>query len=206
MATAAVERVFAEIEQLAPEQQREFFEQLGKRRNGASPAVEQANPKCVPTGSAARGNPLHRDRSREFAWLEQHRAEYLGQWVALEGDQLLYHTPDLKELFREANQGDFRDALMVLIETAEGPYYHQTGKGDRTVAINWPRKDRSREQAWLKQHRHEYAGEWLALDGDRLISHSPVLREVTAEMKKQDVQSPYLIRVDSPEDLPWAGF
>ncbi|MEP7340221.1 MAG: hypothetical protein ABI977_20980 [Acidobacteriota bacterium] len=211
MTGTAVEKVISEIEQLNPEEQQEIFQQLEKRLNGAngsSPAAQPVTnkPESAPTGSAARGNPLHRDRSREFAWLEQHRAEYIGQWVALEGDQLLHHTPSLKELFAVANRGDFRDALMVLIETTEGPDYHQTGKGDRTVAINWPRKDRSPEHAWLEQHRHEYSGEWLALDGDRLVSHSPILREVTAETKKQGVHSPYLIRIDSPDDLPWAGF
>src|ERR1051326_310553 len=100
MAATAVEKVIAEIERLSLEQQQELFQQLEKRLNGvngASPAshAAPANQKSAPTGSAARGNPLHRDRSREFAWLEQHRAEYLGQWVALEGDQLLYHTPSL---------------------------------------------------------------------------------------------------------------
>lgn len=211
MTGTAVEKVISEIEQLNPEEQQEIFQQLGQRLNGAngnSPVTGPAADKSESerTGRAARGNPLHRDRSREFAWLEKHRAEFIGQWVALEGDQLLYHTPSLKELFAAANRGDFRDALMVLIETAEGPEYHQTGKGDRTVAINWPTKDRSREDAWLKQHRHEYPGEWLALDGDRLVSHSRILREVTEETKKQCIHSPYFVRVDSPDDLPWAGF
>ncbi len=207
MAGAAVEQVIAEIEQLNPEQQQELFQQLEKRLNGVngvSPA-SSLTPETSPTGSAARGNPLHRDRSREFAWLEKHRAEYIGSWVALEGDQLLHHTPSLKEMFAEANRRDFRDALMVLIETTEGPYYHQTGKGDRTVAINWPMKDRSLEHSWLRQHRREYPGEWLALDDGRLISHGLNMKEVAAEAKRQGFNSPYFVRVESPDELPWAG-
>src|SRR5262245_56814410 len=30
-----------------------------------------------------------KDRSREYQWLRDHAREYVGQWVALEGDQLV---------------------------------------------------------------------------------------------------------------------
>lgn len=29
--------------------------------------------------------------------------------------------------------------------------------------------DTSKSREWLKAHRHEYAGKWVVLDGDRLI-------------------------------------
>lgn len=34
------------------------------------------------------------------------------------------------------------------------------------------------EWAWLKAHRHEYPGEWLAVSGARLIAHGPSYEEV----------------------------
>jgi len=33
-----------------------------------------------------------------------------------------------------------------------------------------PYIDRSREMAWIAAHEEEYAGQWVALDGDRLIA------------------------------------
>lgn len=48
-----------------------------------------------------------------------------------------------------------------------------------------PYIDRSREMAWLAEHEEEYAGQWVFLDGDRLVAHAddPVrFREIaTAE-------------------------
>ncbi len=41
------------------------------------------------------------DRTREFAWLRQHSADYRGQWVALLGADLLASGPDIDELLRE---------------------------------------------------------------------------------------------------------
>jgi hypothetical protein len=32
-------------------------------------------------------------------------------------------------------------------------------------------RDRRPEYAWLREHAHEYSGEWVALDGDRLLAH-----------------------------------
>lgn len=36
-----------------------------------------------------------------------------------------------------------------------------------TLTVHGP----SREQRWLRAHESEYRGEWLALDGERLIAH-----------------------------------
>ena len=33
--------------------------------------------------------------------------------------------------------------------------------------------DFSKEREWLKEHRHEYVGQWIVLDGDRLVGHGP---------------------------------
>jgi hypothetical protein len=41
------------------------------------------------------------DRSAEFAWLEQHAAEYRGQWVALLGDELLAQAATLDEIMAQ---------------------------------------------------------------------------------------------------------
>lgn len=211
MTSTTLEQFISKIDQLNLEEQQEIFQQLGKRLNGvngsSSNTVAHYSPeysRSYSEGCVGSANPLHRDRSREYAWLEKHRAEYIGQWVALEGDQLLAHSPNLKVIRREAKRGDFEDALMILIENADGSY--NRGCGDRIVGINVPMKDRSRENNWLQQHRSEYGGEWLALDGDRLLSHGPNLKEVAEEAKRQGVNDALYVRAESPDELPWAGF
>jgi hypothetical protein len=42
---------------------------------------------------------------------------------------------------------------------------------------------REREVQWLAQHEAEYAGQWLALDGNRLLSHSEDPHKVRAEAR-----------------------
>ena len=193
MATQAVEKVVSEFKQLSAEDQKEALQLFKQKLNGTA--------QHAPSPASAR---MTRDRSREYAWLDQHRAEYIDQWVALDGDRLLGHGPTINHAERAAKAQGVEDALLILIETPDGSYI--PGRGPRIVAVNVATRDTSLEDEWLRQHQHEYPGEWLALYEDRLISHSPILREVTEETKRQGINSPYFIRVDSPDDLPWAGF
>ncbi len=50
----------------------------------------------------------------------------------------------------------------------------------RALARAWSLRDLKQEHQWLKEHRHEYAGQWVALKGDQLISHGPNAKEVFA--------------------------
>jgi hypothetical protein len=42
------------------------------------------------------------DFSREWEWLKQHRAEYVGQWVVLAGERLIGHGPDPRPFVAQA--------------------------------------------------------------------------------------------------------
>ena len=68
-----------------------------------------------------------------------------------------------------------------------------------------PMKDRTRERQWIKEHKHEYAGQWVALDGDRLIAASPVQQEVWEAIKADHAQLPLVQRIPAPDDLPYIG-
>ena len=35
-------------------------------------------------------------------WLDEHEAEYMNQWVCLEGDQLIAHSADGRDLYQKA--------------------------------------------------------------------------------------------------------
>ena len=82
-----------------------------------------------------------------------------------------------------------------------------------TVAPNVPRivgtytpKDRSKENEWVRQHRDEYAGQWVALDGDRLLAHGFNLKEMAEAAQKCGVTDVLFVQVEASNTLPWAGF
>jgi hypothetical protein len=66
-------------------------------------------------------------------------------------------------------------------------------------------KDRSREEKWLAEHSHEYANQWVALEGDQLIAHSFNAAEVFAAVKFLGVERPLFVRVEDPDEPPFAG-
>lgn len=66
--------------------------------------------------------------------------------------------------------------------------------------------DCSRELKWLTEHRAEYAGQWVALDGDRLLAHGKVAREVREKAHELGVELPLIVQVESPEDFPFGGW
>ncbi len=68
-----------------------------------------------------------------------------------------------------------------------------------------PMPDRTRERQWVKDHRQEYAGQWVALDGDRLVAASFVQQEVWDAVKVTDATRPIVHRIPSPDDLPYIG-
>jgi hypothetical protein len=66
--------------------------------------------------------------------------------------------------------------------------------------------DLSREMKWLKEHRHEYMGQWVALDGDRLIAHGPNAREVYQAARETGIVSPFLEQILPTDELPFGGW
>ncbi len=63
---------------------------------------------------------------------------------------------------------------------------------------------RRREQQWIATHRHEYTGEWVALEGDRLITHGHDARTVYHAAREAGIAVPFIVRVN-PLDEPSMG-
>jgi hypothetical protein len=68
-----------------------------------------------------------------------------------------------------------------------------------------PLPDQAAMQRWLGEHAHEYPGEWIALDGNKLIAHSLDRAAVRAAADASGAYLPLVMRVPSPDDLPFAG-
>ncbi len=68
-----------------------------------------------------------------------------------------------------------------------------------------PIPDSTREMRWIAEHQHEYVGQWVALDGDRLIAASPNHEEVAAAADADGAYLPLFTYIDDPGKV-YAGF
>jgi len=97
MSSPSIEHIVEEVKKLPPDEQRQLRERLDRE---APPEPRRSNIRW--TGEAI-------DLSRELRWIDEHRAEYAGQWVAVRGDRLLSHGTDGVQVYREARAaGDDR--------------------------------------------------------------------------------------------------
>ena len=66
--------------------------------------------------------------------------------------------------------------------------------------------DCSRELNWLREHKDEYAGQWVALDGDQLIAAGSDARQVYETARLVGVELPLVVQVEPSDELPFAGW
>jgi hypothetical protein len=69
-----------------------------------------------------------------------------------------------------------------------------------------PERGIKKEMKWLREHRAEYANQWVALDEDRLISAGHSAKDVHAAAKDAGVPDALIVLVEPPDTLPFAGF
>lgn len=81
----------------------------------------------------------------------------------------------------------------------KGPTY---GEGDRSRA-HANRSARTLE--WLPKTREKYLGQWVALDGDRLIASGQTAKEVYSKASAGGVQIPFVELVTEQESVPFIG-
>lgn len=64
----------------------------------------------------------------------------------------------------------------------------------------------SRELRWVEEHRAEYAGQWVAVRGDNLLSSGADGREVYEAARAAGDERPFVTRVEPIGGLPFAGW
>jgi predicted DNA-binding antitoxin AbrB/MazE fold protein len=65
---------------------------------------------------------------------------------------------------------------------------------------------RYEEQEWLSVHSGEYRGQWVALQGNVLLSHGPRAQAVLDEARRKGVQRPLLEHIAEDFDMPSVGW
>ena len=67
----------------------------------------------------------------------------------------------------------------------------------------------AREMAWIAKPDMQYVNQWVALDGDRVVSHGPDAKTVVAEARATGTTSPFLHFVAEPHPdslfVGWQG-
>jgi len=59
---------------------------------------------------------------------------------------------------------------------------------------------------WICEHRNEYGGQWVALDGVRLIAHGEAAHDVFAAARADGARMPLVTYVEPADALPFMGF
>ncbi len=60
------------------------------------------------------------------------------------------------------------------------------------------------EQEWLRAHGQECSGQWVALNGEELLSHGLDARQVRDEARVKGIQTPLMVRISDEPNLPSA--
>lgn len=95
----------------------------------------------------------------------------------------------------------FQTNLALESSNSNGQSFSQS----RVIAKNLPITDRSRELAWLEEHRNEYDGKYVALSGNCLIAAGESYKEVAAKARESGVENALLVHVEGSETPPSVG-
>jgi hypothetical protein len=120
-------------------------------------------------------------------------------------------TPNLEEVMRTVTGLSFADKLtlaaFLLEQMKQDATPSQSNGSETTFATDSAKPDpeRRRELQWIKEHRQEYAGQYVALDGERLLSHGTDGRKVIAEAR-QLCANPLFHRFEAADELPFGGW
>ncbi|MGO4879268.1 MAG: DUF5678 domain-containing protein [Bryobacteraceae bacterium] len=62
------------------------------------------------------------------------------------------------------------------------------------------------EREWLRRHEGDYAGEWVAIQGARLVGHGSSAQQALDAAKSAGFDQPLLVHLPSEPQLPFAGW
>jgi hypothetical protein len=139
-----------------------------------------------------------RELTDKLLRLEQEVAEL--RQVEQEVAELRQEVAELKKKTASNGQATITDHLAGKESTQQRPEIN-----GRRVSPPVPYKDRSREYEWLKEHAREYARQWVALEGDQLISYGSNAAEVFAAADASGVERPFFVHIEDPDGPPFAG-
>ena len=100
-----------------------------------------------------------------------------------------------------ADKRELRRLLDLDIQQPECPQTSQSVSGHKDDECL-----RQERLQWLKSHREEYAGQYVALDGTVLVGHGPTIRDAHEQARQNGVENPFLVRLSSESEVLFAGW
>lgn len=110
-------------------------------------------------------------------------------------------TPNLEEIIQSIKQLSASEQEKVLqwLEEKRRPQKVNGNWQERTEKFHLARR-------WIDEHRQEYLGQLICLDGDNLISHGEDAKKVYSEAKAKGIAIPFIEQVREEEPtLLWDG-
>ena len=75
----------------------------------------------------------------------------------------------------------------------------------KTKPLPIPEPDPEPNLSWMAAHKAEHPGQWVALDGDRLIAAGETEREVANAAKSDGAYLPLIVYIPHPEEPTFVG-
>ncbi len=107
MARISLDDVLAQVDQLPLSEQQKLYAVLDSRLSQSDSRMKDRRVPLIVE------NP---DFSKESKWLNEHRAEYAGQWVALKGDRLVAQGASAKEVYDRADAAGVEMPLVTCVD------------------------------------------------------------------------------------------
>ena len=108
---------------LPPEDRRQLRKWLQEQERQDSESKPLARWAPLPSGETVEEQVARFRKAQQ--WIKEHRAEYLGQWVVLVGDQLISHGFDGHKVDEEAKAAGIE--VPFLVQVNEKPEAFMTG-------------------------------------------------------------------------------
>ena len=67
-------------------------------------------------------------------------------------------------------------------------------------------RTREREQEWVRVNGPQYAGQWVAVEGDQLVGNGESAKAVLEQARAKGVLHPLLIEIPRESSLPFGGW
>lgn len=113
MSESIFDGILHQIEQLPVLEQRRLMQTVMEKVSLVQPSPAEASKFREPLPEP--------DYEPSARWIKEHRSEYGGQWVALDGDRLIVHSTDADAVFAAARQDGAYLPLVTFIEPADAP-------------------------------------------------------------------------------------
>lgn len=79
-------------------------------------------------------------------------------------------------------------------------------KAAKNIELEKKNERFQRALQWIEKNREKYDGQWVALDGDKLLAHGTDGKQVHADAQAKGVKTPLMHRVSLKETQPFGGW